>query len=85
MDYRKKCTFAALFSEAGRTLMRGLRGALRFGNANNGDIAGSVYLNGDNGPLNANANYGVCLNRFTERVSLPYWENISQMTARLVG
>jgi hypothetical protein len=49
--------------QAGRTLTRGLRGAYRLGNANNGDNAGSVYLNGNNAPSNANANYGVALNR----------------------
>jgi hypothetical protein len=49
--------------EAGRTLTRGLRGAYRLGNANNGDNAGSVYLNGNNAPSDANANYGVALNR----------------------
>ena len=54
------CTFAVLF-EAGRTLTRGLRGAYRLGNANNDDNAGSVYLNGNNAPSNANANYGVAL------------------------
>ena len=72
--------------QAGRTLTRGLRGAYRLGNANNGDNAGSVYLNGNNAPSDANANYGVVLNRsFTKRVSLPYRENIAEMTARLVG
>ena len=54
------CTFAVHFY-AGRTLTRGLRGAYRLGNANNGDNAGSVYLNGNNDPSNANANYGVAL------------------------
>ncbi len=49
--------------KAGRTLSRGLRGAYRLGNANNGDHAGSVYLNGNNAPSNANANCGVVLNR----------------------
>ena len=49
--------------EAGRTLTRGLRGAYRLGNANNGDNAGSVYLNGNNEVTNANANRGAFLNK----------------------
>ena len=41
----------------------GLRGVYRLGYAYNGDYAGSVYFNGNNAPTNANANYGVVLNR----------------------
>ena len=86
LDYSRKSVTLQCFFQAGRTLTRGLRGAYRLGNANNGDNAGSVYLNGNNAPSNANANYGVVLNRsFTKRVSLPYRENIAEMTARLVG
>lgn len=62
------CT--AFSEKVGRTLSRGLRGVYRLGNANNGDNAGSCYLNGNNAPSNANANYGVVLNRFQQmRVS----------------
>ena len=35
-----------------------VRGAIRLGNANNGDNAGSCMLNGNNAPSNANANRG---------------------------
>ena len=50
----------------------GFRAVLGSGNANNGDNAGLAYFNGNNAPSNANANYGVALNRsFTKRVSLP--------------
>ena len=42
--------------------MRGLRGALLLGNANNGANAGSLYLNGNNGVSDANANWGAFLN-----------------------
>ena len=60
--------------------MRGLRGAYCLGNADNGDNAGSAYLNGNNAPSNANANRAACLNRSEEYpgVSLPYRENISK-------
>ena len=65
----------------------GLRGALCLGNADNGDNAGSAYLNGNNAPSDANANRAACLNRSGKsvEVSLPYREKISKMTARLVG
>jgi hypothetical protein len=43
--------------------MRGLRGAKLLGNANNGDNAGSLYLNGNNAPSDANANWGAFLNK----------------------
>ena len=48
---------------AGRTFIRGLRGAKLLGNANNGDNAGSLYLNGNNGVGDANANWGAFLNK----------------------
>lgn len=48
--------------KAGRTPKRGLRGALLLGNANNGDNAGSLYLNGNNEVSTANANRGAFLN-----------------------
>lgn len=66
--------------KAGRSLICALRGAIRLGNANNGDNAGSLYLNGNNAPSNANANDGAVLNNpiSYKRVSLPYRENISQ-------
>ena len=50
------------FLKAGRSLHGALRGAIRLGNANNGDNAGSLYLNGNNAPSNANANDGAVLN-----------------------
>ena len=52
------------FPEArdGGTPKRGLRGAKLLGNANNGDNAGSVYLNGNNAVSDANANWGAFLN-----------------------
>ena len=57
----------------------GLRGASRFGGAVSGDNAGSVYLNGNNAPTNANANYGVVLNRsFFIGRNLASWPNISK-------
>ena len=46
-----------------------LRGALRFGAASDGDFAGSVCLDGDNGPLLAAADYGVCLCEFERAFS----------------
>ena len=49
--------------KVGRTPKRGLRGALLLGNANNGDNAGSLYLNGNNAVSNANANWGAFLNK----------------------
>ena len=39
-----------------------MRGAKLLGNANNGDNAGSVYLNGNNAVSDANANRGAFLN-----------------------
>ncbi len=57
------CTFALAFRKVrvGRTSKRGLRGAKLLGNANNADNAGSLYLNGNNAPSNANANWGAFL------------------------
>ena len=77
---KKHSNFASLFLKAGRSLICALRGAIRLGNANNGDNAGSLYLNGNNAPSNANANDGAVLNNpiSYKRVSLPYRENISQ-------
>ena len=43
--------------------MRGLRGALLLGNADNGANAGSLYLNGNNAVSAANANRGAFLNK----------------------
>ena len=63
----------------GGCLERGLRGAYRLGNASNGTNAGSVYLNGNNAPSAANANYGAVLNRSKFiRQSLASWPNISR-------
>ena len=39
-----------------------MRGAKLLGNANNGDNAGSLYLNGNNAVSDANANWGAFLN-----------------------
>ncbi|UKK48779.1 hypothetical protein L6475_02060 [Prevotella sp. E9-3] len=50
-------------AKAGRTLKRGLRGAKLLGNANNADNAGSLYLNGNNAPSDANANWAAFLNK----------------------
>ena len=44
--------------KAGGILKPRVRGCNRLGNANNGDNAGSCYLNGNNAPSNANANRG---------------------------
>ena len=72
--------------KVGRTPKRGLRGAKLLGNANNGDNAGSTYLNGNNEVTNANANRGAFLNKtqITKRVSRTHWSNIAEMTASLV-
>ena len=51
--------------------MRGLRGAYRLGNANNSGNAGSVYLNGNNAPSDANANRGAVLNRSKKKEGEP--------------
>ena len=52
----------------------GLRGAYRFGNANRGDNAGSVYLYGDYAPTNAHSYYGVVLCELREPMSTkPEW------------
>lgn len=71
---------------AGRTPKRGLRGAKLLGNANNGDNAGSLYLNGNNDVSNANANWGAFLNETYnyKGVSLTQWSNIAEMAASLV-
>jgi hypothetical protein len=50
-------TFAAQF-DCGQISLDGLRAANLLGNANNGGNAGSLYLNGNNGVSNANANLG---------------------------
>ena len=73
--------------EVGRTPKRGLRGAKLLGNANNGDNAGSVYLNGNNAPSDANANWGAFLNETykDKGVSLTQWSNIAEMAASLVA
>lgn len=72
------CTFAPEIIQGG-CLERGLRGAYRLGNASNGTNAGSVYLNGNNAPSAANANYGAVLNRSKfKRQSLASWPNISR-------
>jgi len=47
--------------KAGRTFDPRVRGAIRLGSANNDANAGSVYLNGNNAPSNANANGGAVL------------------------
>ena len=49
--------------KVGRTPKRGLRGAKLLGNADNGANAGSLYLNGNNGVSDANANWGAFLNK----------------------
>ena len=55
----KVCIFASLLvKKVGRSLSHSVRGAIRLGNANNGDHAGSCMLNGNNAPSNANANRG---------------------------
>lgn len=71
---------------AGGSPRRGLRGAYRLGNANNGSNAGSVYLNGNNAPTNANANLGVALNRSFSIIgrSLASWPNISKDDSEIV-
>ena len=43
-----------------------LRGAIRLGNANLGDTAGVLCLNGSNAPSDAYAYVGACLCEFTE-------------------
>lgn len=43
------------------TPKRGLRGVVLLGNALNADNAGSVYLNGNNAPSDANANWAAFL------------------------
>ena len=48
----------AFNEKVGRSLSHSVRGAIRLGNANNGDNAGSCMLNGNNAPSNANANRG---------------------------
>ena len=54
--------------------MRGLRGALLLGNADNGANAGSVYLNGNNAVETANANRGAFLCEYAEAfTSEPVW------------
>lgn len=57
-----------------------MRGAIRLGNANNGDNAGTLYLNGNNAPTNANANDGAVHSESKKykRVSLSYRKNISR-------
>lgn len=62
---QNKCIIFALTFQAkvGRTPMRGLRGALLLGNADNGANAGSLYLNGNNAVSAANANRGAFLNK----------------------
>ena len=79
----------SLEKTVGGSLGSGLRGAILLGNANNGDNAGSLYVNGNNGPSNTNANYGGFLSnskrKHLQRVSLAHWPNISQMTARPVA
>ena len=66
-----------------------MRGAKLLGNANNGDNAGSVYLNGDNAPSDANANWGAFLNdtckKYDKGVSLTHWSKIAEMAASLVA
>ena len=42
----------------------GLRGVILLGNANNGDNAGSLYVNGNNALGDYNANWGAFLNKF---------------------
>ena len=83
------CTFAldSRKSMEGRTPKRGLRGAKLLGNANNGDNAGSVYLNGNNAVSDANANRGAFLNDTYKYkgVSLTHRSKIAEMTASLVA
>ena len=44
------------------------------GNANNGDNAGSLYLNGNNDVSNANANWGAFLCEYAEAFTTqPVW------------
>lgn len=66
-----------------------MRGAKLLGNANNGDNAGSVYLNGNNAPSDANANWGAFLNdtckKYDKGVSLTHWSKIAEMAASLVA
>lgn len=57
--------------------MSGLRAPSGGGNANNGGNAGSCALNGNNGPSNANGNWGAFLN-FSNGVSLSERRNISR-------
>ena len=74
--------------KAGRTFDPRVRGAIRLGNANNGDNAGSVYLNGNNAPSNANANRGAVLKETSKvREGEPFLkeEKIEKMTERRVG
>ena len=54
-----------------------LRGALRLGNANYGDSAGSLYLNGDHAPSDARARVGAVLCEFTE----PFSTNLTVLTS----
>ena len=49
--------------KAGGSSVHGLRGAKLLGNANNGGMTGSLYLNGNNGVGDANANWGAFLNK----------------------
>lgn len=53
--------------KAGRTSVHGLRGAKLLGNANNGGIAGSLYLNGNNGVWDYNANWAAFLNKTQQK------------------
>lgn len=54
-----------------------LRGALRLGDAGNGDYAGSLYLHGNAAPSDANATGGAVLCEFTEAFST----NLAVLTA----
>ncbi len=51
----------------GRSPLTRLRAAYLLGNANNGDNAGSLYLNGNNAVSNANANLGAFLYKTLKR------------------